>query len=180
MYIVVWILLYLYINLSLSSHCFLFYLTYTPAISLCSPLMACNRYLALTRTVHEFICATFAIQIVEHLSTRDAICFIFTAMHFSIIFISIFLLLFLSILWILFRYIFYQILPRAKEQQEKSGRGYGGRPGRLISLRSFLAFVVTRNWYFMAVLISAALKEEGWGEGWGEGAGTFAISIRFS
>lgn len=112
-----------------------------------------------------------AIQIVEHLSTREAFYFIFTAMHFSIIFISIFLLRFLSILCILFRYIFYQILPRAIDRQEKSRRSWGGeraqagRPGRLISLRSFLAFVVTRNWYFMAVLISAALKEEHEGEG---------------
>lgn len=64
-----------------------------------------------------------AIQIVEHLSTRKAFYFIFTAMHFSIIFISIFLLRFLSILCILFRYIFYQILPRAIDRQEKSRRG---------------------------------------------------------
>lgn len=35
----------------------------------------------------------------------------------------------------------------AREEQEETGgdRGQAGRPGRLISLRSFLAFVVTRN-----------------------------------
>lgn len=99
-----------------------------------------------------------AIQIVEHLSTREAFYFIFTAMHFSIIFISIFLLrFFVDFVHFISIYILSDF--PAGQRPAKEGM-QAGRPGRLISLRSFLAFVVTRNWYFMAVLISAALKEE--------------------
>lgn len=44
---------------------------------------------------------------------------------------------------------------------------------RLISLRSILAFVVKRNWYFMAMLIWPKVAK-------GEGSGKMAHSIRFS
>lgn len=92
-----------------------------------------------------------AIQIVEHLSTREALYFIFTAMHFSIIFISIFLLrFFVDFVHFISIYILSDSpaghRPAREEQEETGGdRGQAGRPGRLISLRSFLAFVVTRN-----------------------------------
>jgi len=73
------------------------------------------------------------IRVIHEYILPNIFCFFFTAMHFSICFFSF--------AYNLFRYFipfgFYFFLPGA----------------RLISLRSILAFVVKRNWYFMAKLI---------------------------
>lgn len=110
-------------------------------------LIACNSFRSYSKyKIHS-------IETYSQYILPNVFFFIFTAMHFSITPFPYAYILFRHCA--LFGFCFFT-------QRE-----------RLISLRSILAFVVKRNWYFMAMLIWPKVAK-------GEGSGKMAHSIRFS